>query len=134
MCHGLCQCFDQARAQPVAHGENNEHTQFTTAILGVPLTTHHSPLTTHHSPLTNTMWQFDESAAQFPPPPAEEPANLRGEIVEELRDHLTCRGGANRWRARSKLRKRCGDEFWIGSATRRRWRENFGSIGCGRES
>jgi hypothetical protein len=36
------------------------------------------------------MWHFDESAAQFPAPRAEEPANLRREIVEELADHLTC--------------------------------------------
>jgi hypothetical protein len=35
-------------------------------------------------------WHFDESAAQFPPKRSEEPANLRREIVEELRDHLTC--------------------------------------------
>jgi hypothetical protein len=36
------------------------------------------------------MYPFDESAAQFPPQRAEEPVNLRREIVEELRDHLTC--------------------------------------------
>jgi len=36
------------------------------------------------------MWQFDESAAQFPPPRSEEPAELRRAIVEELADHLSC--------------------------------------------
>ena len=36
------------------------------------------------------MWQFDESAAQFPPPRSEEPAELRRAIVEELANHLSC--------------------------------------------
>ena len=36
------------------------------------------------------MWEFDESAAQFPAPRGEEPANLRRDIVAELADHLTC--------------------------------------------
>ncbi|MEX2141873.1 MAG: carboxypeptidase-like regulatory domain-containing protein [Pirellulales bacterium] len=36
------------------------------------------------------MSQFDESAAHLPPPRADEPANLRREILEELSDHLTC--------------------------------------------
>jgi hypothetical protein len=36
------------------------------------------------------MWQFDEQAANLPPPQTEEPANLRRDIVDELADHLTC--------------------------------------------
>jgi hypothetical protein len=33
---------------------------------------------------------FDEHAAHLPPPRADEPANLRREIIDELSDHLTC--------------------------------------------
>ncbi len=33
---------------------------------------------------------FDEQAAHLPPPRADEPANLRREIIDELSDHLTC--------------------------------------------
>jgi hypothetical protein len=36
------------------------------------------------------MWEFDESAAKFPAPSGEEPADLRRDIVAELADHLTC--------------------------------------------
>ena len=36
------------------------------------------------------MPQFDEQAAHLPPPRADEPANLRREIIDELSDHLTC--------------------------------------------
>jgi hypothetical protein len=36
------------------------------------------------------MRPFDEQAAHLPPPRADEPANLRREIIDELSDHLTC--------------------------------------------
>jgi hypothetical protein len=32
----------------------------------------------------------DELIASFPPPPTDEPAGLRGDIVDELADHLAC--------------------------------------------
>jgi hypothetical protein len=62
------------------------------------------------------MWQFDEFAAQFPPPRAEEPENLRREIVEELRDHLTC--------ARRREQMASGEQ--TEEAVRRRVLERFG--------
>jgi hypothetical protein len=62
------------------------------------------------------MWQFDESAAQFPPQRAEEPANLRREIVEELRDHLTC--------ARRREQMASGEQ--TEDAVRRRVLDRFG--------
>jgi hypothetical protein len=62
------------------------------------------------------MWQFDESAAQFPPQRAEEPENLRREIVEELKDHLTC--------ARRREQMAGGEQ--AEEAVRRRVLERFG--------
>jgi hypothetical protein len=62
------------------------------------------------------MWQFDESAAQFPAPRAEEPENLRREIVEELRDHLTC--------ARRREHMASGEQ--TEEAVRRRVLDRFG--------
>jgi hypothetical protein len=62
------------------------------------------------------MWQFDESAAQFPAPRAEEPVNLRREIVEELADHLTC----------ARRREQMGSGEQTEEAVRRRVLDRFG--------
>jgi hypothetical protein len=62
------------------------------------------------------MWHFDESAAQFPPQRAEEPESLRREIVEELRDHLTC----------ARRREQMAGAEQTEEAVRRRVLERFG--------
>jgi hypothetical protein len=72
------------------------------------------------------MWHFDESAAQFPTPRSEEPANLRRQIVDELADHLTCAlrreqlaGGAHaQTTAEERVLDRFGDP---GKVARKLW-------------